>query len=168
MKKSRLLFALVIGAFGTFSLTSCEQTVSSVDSISVTAPEEELVVGQTIDLKDYIKGMVGETAYNINFRMDNKTQSTASIEGTKLTVKAEGSIRILVEFDGKTASFKATAISEAKKKFKDLTQNVTSNYYVDNLQRNGKSLTELEKEKAYRPIIPIMIKNSKIKYPKFR
>ena len=58
MKKSRLLFALVIGAFGTFSLTSCEQTVSSVDSISVTAPEEELVVGQTIDLKDYIKGMV--------------------------------------------------------------------------------------------------------------
>lgn len=145
MKKSRLLFALVIGTFGTFSLTSCEQTVSSVDSISVTAPEEELVVGQTIDLKDYIKGMVGETAYNINFRMDNKTQSTASIEGTKLTVKAEGSIRILVEFDGKTASFKATAISEAKKKFKDLTQNVTSNYYVDNLQRNGKSLTELEK-----------------------
>ena len=148
MKKSRLLFALVIGAFGTFSLTSCEQTVSSVDSISVTAPEEELVVGQTIDLKDYIKGMVGETAYNINFRMDNKTQSTASIEGTKLTVKAEGSIRILVEFDGKTASFKATAISEAKKKFKDLTQNVTSNYYVDNLQRNGKSLTELEKENS--------------------
>lgn len=148
MKKSRLLFALVIGAFGTFSLTSCEQTVSSVDSISVTAPEEELVVGQTIDLKDYIKGMVGETAYNINFRMDNKTQSTASIEGTKLTVKAEGSIRVLVEFDGKTASFKATAISEVKKKFKDATQNVTSNYYVDNLQRNGKSLTELEKENS--------------------
>ena len=145
MKKSRLLFALVIGAFGTLSLTSCDQTVSSIDSISVTAPEEELVVGQTIDLKDYIKGMVGETAYNINFRMDNKTQSTASIEGTKLTVKAEGSIRVLVEFDGKTASFKANAISEAKKKFKDLTQNVTSNYYVDNLQRNGKSLTELEK-----------------------
>ena len=28
--------------------------------------------------------------------------------------------------------------------------------------------TELEKEKAHRPIIPIMIKNSKIKYPKFR
>ena len=53
MKKSRLLFALVIGAFGTLSLTSCEQTVSSIDSISVTAPEEELVVGQTIDLKDY-------------------------------------------------------------------------------------------------------------------
>lgn len=148
MKKSRLLFALVIGAFGTFSLTSCEQTVSSVDSISVTAPEEELVVGQTIDLKDYIKGMVGETAYNINFRMDNKTQSTASIEGTKLTVKAEGSIRVLVEFDGKTASFKATAISAVKKKFKDATQNVTSNYYVDNLQRNGKSLTELEKENS--------------------
>ena len=148
MKKSRLLFALVIGAFGAFSLTSCEQTVSSVDSISVTAPEEELVVGQTIDLKDYIKGMVGETAYNINFRMDNKTQSTASIEGTKLTVKAEGSIRVLVEFDGKTASFKATAISAVKKKFKDATQNVISNYYVDNLQRNGKSLTELEKENS--------------------
>lgn len=148
MKKSRLLFALVIGAFGTFSLTSCEQTVSSIDSISVTAPEEELVVGQTIDLKDYIKGMVGETAYNINFRIDNKTQSTASIEGTKLTIKAEGSIRVLVEFDGKTASFKATAISEAKKKFRDLTQNVTTNYYVDNLQRNGKSLTELEKDKS--------------------
>lgn len=148
MKKSRLLFALVIGAFGTLSLTSCEQTVSSIDSISVTAPEEELVVGQTIDLKDYIKGMVGETAYNINFRMDNKTQSTASIEGTKLTVKAEGSIRVLVEFDGKTASFKATAISEVKKKFKDATQNVTSNYYVDNLQRNGKSLTELEKDNS--------------------
>lgn len=145
MKKSRLLFALVIGAFGTLSLTSCDQTVSSIDSISVTAPEEELVVGQTIDLKDYIKGVVGEDSYNINFRIDNKTQSTASIEGTKLTVKAEGSIRILVEFDGKTASFKANAISEAKKKFKDLTQNVTSNYYVDNLQRNGKSLTELEK-----------------------
>ena len=148
MKKSRLLFALVIGAFGTLSLTSCEQTVSSIDSISVTAPEEELVVGQTIDLKDYIKGVVGEDSYNINFRIDNKTQSTASIEGTKLTVKAEGSIRILVEFDGKTASFKATAISEAKKKFKDLTQNVTSNYYVDNLQRNGKSLTELEKSNS--------------------
>lgn len=148
MKKSRLLFALVIGAFGTLSLTSCEQTVSSIDSISVTAPEEELVVGQTIDLKDYIKGVVGEDSYNINFRIDNKTQSTASIEGTKLTVKAEGSIRVLVEFDGKTASFKATAISEAKKKFKDLTQNVTSNYYVDNLQRNGKSLTELEKSNS--------------------
>lgn len=133
MKKISLLVSLLLlTSLGT--LVSCDENTSSkiVDEIKVIIPENDFVVGSTINLDDYIKCYCEGTIVNKKYNATVLTEGMASLDGHNLTILNEGTINVEISVDEQTKTFTISTISQLKEKFKTTTENVGKKYYVDN------------------------------------
>lgn len=141
MKKNKFLVVLAVLTMGSTLLTSCDNTslsssfdsYESIDSIQILEPKEAFIVGQSINLNEYVKFLVNGEAVNVDYSVEVKTPSTVKLSGKTLEVIGEGTINVKIDCKGKSERFVAKSISSLKAKFATLTKEIGKTYYVDNL-----------------------------------
>ena len=153
--KKALLVSLVVGSFCT-GLTSCDDATSTSDStaeitvseattaseettsvvaavsrIIVTTPDDDPVVGEVIDLDDYVTvvGGEGENVYTAVVT----TPDTASVTDHALTILAEGEVSVTISSGIKTSKFSVTAVSALLSKYINYTSAIGNNFAVEEL-----------------------------------
>ncbi|MDD4532672.1 MAG: hypothetical protein PHW22_04500 [Bacilli bacterium] len=153
--KKALLVSLVVGSMCT-SLASCDSTssetttgetttsegttseetssVTAVSRIVVTTPDGDPVVGDVIDLDEYVTvvGGEGEKVYTPTVT----TPETASVTDHSLTILAEGEVSVTVAAGTKTSKFTVNAVSALMSKYKKYTSTIDKNYAVEALGTN--------------------------------
>ena len=143
MKKGKLLLAALlltsVGALASCNTTqisssvSTEEQVGIVDGINVRKVDKDIVVGDEINLEDYVTFTSEGKIVNSDFEAILTTPTTAILSGHKLTIIAEGNVNVRINVNDESARFNFDAISSIKSKFKSVTQNVGKKYYVDNV-----------------------------------
>lgn len=151
--KKALLVSLVMGSLCT-GLTACDDASSTLDStaeittseettseettsvavvsrIVVTTPDDDPVVGEIIDLDDYVTvvGGEGEKVYTAVVT----TPDTASVTDHILTILAEGEVSVTISSGTKTSKFSVTAVSALLSKYIDYTGAIGNNFAVEAL-----------------------------------
>lgn len=143
MKKIKLLVASLLLLTSVGVLASCDTNSSStsseetpvviVDGINVRVPDHDIVVGDVINLDDYVTFLSAGNIVQKDYEAILTTPTTATLSGHTLTVKAEGNINVRINVDEESGRFNVDAISSMKSKFKSVTSNAGKNYYVDNI-----------------------------------
>lgn len=137
--KTLLIASMLVGGVGLFTLTSCggTSTVTSeapaVSRIQITQPQEDVLVGDTLNLDDYvtITGGLGPKSYTAT--LQSTSEDKASLDGHTLTILSEGEVKVRIEAGEKSGTFTVDALSQLKAKFKDFTSSITSTYFIDML-----------------------------------
>ena len=147
MKKNKLLIAALLLFSSVGTLVGCGETSSSlppaaiVDGINVNLPKEDIVVGDILNLDDYITFVSNGNVVNKTYEAILTTPTTATLSGHTLTVTAEGNVNVRINVDEQSARFNFDAISTIKSKFKNSTLGVGKKYYVDNVALENEQLT---------------------------
>lgn len=146
MKKNKLLIAALLLFSSVGTLVGCGETSSSlppaaiVDGINVNLPKEDIVVGDVLNLDDYITFVSNGNVVNKTYEAILTTPTTATLSGHTLTVTAEGNVNVRINVDEQSARFNFDAISSIKSKFKNSTLGVGKKYYVDNVTLENEQL----------------------------
>lgn len=141
MKKTRLLISLLTLTLGGVSLVSCGETVvKDIDKIEVSSPKEAVIVGQTINLDDYVKIIKDGKEVKANYQASLTTTKTATLNGKELKITAEGLVNVRIMYEQKSARFNVEAMSEVKAKFTKATAEVGKRYYVDNVDTSNNTI----------------------------
>lgn len=135
MKKSKILIALLTLTLGGISLVSCnnEIVMQDIDKIEISLPTEEVLVGQTLNLNDYVKIVRDGQVVSVDYEAVLTTPATATLNDKTLTIIKEGIVNVRIICGEKTARFNIETLSRVKSKFLNLTKNVGKSYYVDNV-----------------------------------
>lgn len=163
MKKNKFLVSVaVIAALGGLTLASCDGQSSSNSAdpssetpvsntagmegtaklIRVTPPTEDVLIGDVLNLDDYIavEGTgVASDAYEITIT----TPETATVvEGHTISITAEGKVSVRAVYGSLTAKFEVESMSALRSKFKSEMVNIGQNYFLDNMsvQQIGNSI----------------------------
>ena len=150
MKKNKLLIStLLLGLFCGMTSVACNQVPTSgaeqpttsaapekvANRIVITSPKEDVMVGDTINLDDYVE-IIGENLDSDNdFTARVLTAETATLEGHALTITAEGEVSVEITantVNSKKGKFIIQALSTLKVAFKEKT-NFTTNYFVEDI-----------------------------------
>ena len=150
MKKNKLLIStLLLGLFCGMTSVACNQVPTSgaeqpttsaapekvANRIVITSPTEDVMVGDTINLDDYVE-IIGENLDSDNdFTARVLTAETATLEGHALTITAEGEVSVEITantVNSKKGKFIIQALSTLKVAFKEKT-NFTTNYFVEDI-----------------------------------
>lgn len=141
MKKTRLLISLLTLTLGGVSLVSCGETVvKDIDKIEVSSPKETVIIGQTINLDDYVKIIKDGKEVKANYQTSLTTTKTATLNGKELKITAEGLVNVRIMYEQKSARFNVEAMSEVKAKFTQATAEVGKKYYVDNVDTSNNTI----------------------------
>lgn len=141
MKKTRLLISLLTLTLGGVSLVSCGETVvKDIDKIEVSSPKETVIVGETINLDDYVKIIKDGQEVKANYQASLTTPKTAVLNGKELKITAEGLVNVRIMYEQKSARFNVEAMSEVKAKFTKVTAEVGKRYYVDNVDTSNNTI----------------------------
>lgn len=93
--------------------------------IKITDLPVEIVIGDEIDLKDYIKTK-GDARYDVNF--DDASFALVEVDGTKVKAIAEGEVSFSVSCKGEEVSAVFSVVSAIRKQFLEWTEGVGYNY----------------------------------------
>ena len=151
MKKNKLLIStLLLGVICGMTTTACDlipginPSVSAPTSaapekvanrIVISQPEGDVMVGQTLNLDDYIE-IIGENLDSDNdFSARLLTADTAELDGHYLTITKEGEVSVEITantVNTKKGKFTVQALSTLKAAFREKTQ-FTTNYFVEDI-----------------------------------
>jgi len=113
---------------------STESETSStavVSRIIVTTPDEDPVVGDVINLNDYVT-VVGGEGEDV-FTATVTTTETASVTDHNLTILAEGEVSVTISAGTKTSKFNVNAVSALMSKYINYTKGIGKNFAVEML-----------------------------------
>jgi hypothetical protein len=149
MKKNKLLIStLLLGVLCGMTTVACNVTPATSTATPTTAapekvanrvvisqPKGDVMVGQTINLDDYVE-VIGENLDSDNdFSAKVLTEETATLDGHNLTIIKEGEVSVEITantVNAKKGKFTIQALSTLKAAFKDKTQ-FTTNYFVEDI-----------------------------------
>ncbi len=145
-KHSKLLIAaLLVGSVGALTLSSCDNanTSSSESSVESFIPgvyiapfDKNVTVGDIIDLDDYVS-VDGKKDYDATVL----TAETAILDGHKLTIVSEGTVRVKISKGDEDGVFSCQAISALKAQLQKDTDTAGNNYFIEELElKNDGSL----------------------------
>ena len=95
---------------------------------------ESIMVGETIDLDDYVV-TEGGISYDLNF--DDDSFGRIELDDTKVTPISEGNINFTVSARGDEVDGSFFAMSETRAKYLELTEDVGCNYGLFSLEEDG-------------------------------
>lgn len=155
--KKALLVSLVVGSLCT-GLTGCDETsaidsleettseevtseettsVASVSRIVVTTPDDDPVVGDVINLDEFVTvvGGEGEDVYSAVVT----TPDTASVTDHTLTILAEGEVSVTISSGTKSSKFTVDAVSALLSKYIEYTKGIDKNFAVESLDLDSET-----------------------------
>lgn len=137
------LTALMLCGCGVLTLTACGNTNSSsqgssssqtgefIPGLSVSEFNGIAVVGDVIDLDQYIKYDGGN---NYDAELVNASKDLAVLDGHKLTVKKEGTISVKVSKGDENGRFTFDAVSQLKKQFDEDLKTADKKFFLDEIE----------------------------------
>ncbi|MFA6796289.1 MAG: hypothetical protein WCR63_01745, partial [Bacilli bacterium] len=113
------------------STESETSSIAVVSRIIVTTPDEDPVVGDVINLNDYVT-VVGGEGEDV-FTATVTTTETASVTDHNLTILAEGEVSVTISAGTKTSKFNVNAVSALMSKYINYTKGIGKNFAVEML-----------------------------------
>lgn len=115
-----------VDADGNLNCDVCEKELPAPEAkIVIHDLPAEVTVGDTIDLKDYIKTK-DDAAFDVNF--DDDSFTLVDVDGTKVTAAKEGDVSFVASCGGEDVEATFSILSVSRKKFLDYTEGVGYNY----------------------------------------
>lgn len=150
MNKKLLLSLAVVSTLGLTGLAGCNSSstgptedttptvsVDPISDIEIVKPNEDILVGEIIDLDTYVTVVGGSDPKGYTVTVRPASKDVVSVEGHTLTVLKEGPINLIVEAGDETSIISWEAISQVKSQYKKATSGIDKNYALIDLGFNS-------------------------------
>ncbi len=150
MNKKLLLSLAVVSTLGLTGLAGCNSSstgptedttptvsVDPISDIEIVKPNEDILVGEIIDLDTYVTVVGGSDPKGYTVTVRPASRDVVSVEGHTLTVLKEGPINLIVEAGDETSIISWEAISPVKSQYKKATSGIDKNYTLIDVTLNS-------------------------------
>ena len=144
IKKITISLAALITIGSIASCSAKKEDSEPVDFINIVKPSEDILIGDVIDLDDYvtISGGYGEKVYDVT--VQKGYEDVVSIKGHKVTVLKEGTINLEItagyplDTNGMESRISWDSMSLLKSHWKDAIEELTDTYSLVGEDEDGK------------------------------